>query len=91
MSAVYAVLILAAYVAFAVIVTRAWCRWAARRIAEQQARDGQPQRIEDIETRAAVPAAPDNAEGTRLDWHDECERLWSAPYDPQTSSRKEGT
>lgn len=46
--------------------------YRARRIADTQARLDR------------VPAAPDNAEGMRLDWHDECERLWSAPYDPQT-------
>lgn len=44
----------------------------ARRIADANARLGR------------VPAADDNTEGTRLDWHDECERLWVAPYDPQT-------
>lgn len=67
---------------------REWAaRYRAARQADREARVQQQrdQRIADVNARLRrVPAAPDNTEGTRLDWHDECERLWSAPFDPQT-------
>jgi hypothetical protein len=72
---VVALLILAAYMTFAVGVCRLLCRHFDRLIARRNARSEEPQ---------TVPAAPDNTEGTRLDWHDHCELLWAAPYDPQT-------
>ena len=74
MTPVYAVLLLGAYFVFATLV--AFCRWAARRIAQLDA--AEQQRIEDIETRAAIPAAPDNTEGVnRSDW-DDCELILAA-------------
>ena len=50
--------------------------WWVIRPLKQSARDSQ--RIEDIETRAAIPAAPDNREGVnRGDW-DDCELILAA-------------
>jgi len=80
MSAVHLALAMAAVGTVAL----AYCAHGLRAISRQEKQQQQrQQRIEDIETRAAVPAAPDNQPGINLDYRDECERLWKA-------SQKEG-
>lgn len=56
------------------------CAYGLWRISRDEKRQQlKQQRIDEINARLRrVPAAPDNTEGLRLDWHDECERLWKA-------------
>ncbi|MFE6127494.1 hypothetical protein ACFQ6Q_04340 [Streptomyces sp. NPDC056437] len=64
------------------IIRPAERRHRAQRVTEQRAA-----RIADINARlrrGPVPAADDNAAGFNLADQKECERLWSAPFDPQT-------
>lgn len=79
MSAVHLALAMAAVGTVAL----AYCAHGLWAISRQEKQQQRQQRIEDIETRAAVPAAPDNQPGINLGYRDECERLWKA-------SQKEG-
>lgn len=72
----------------AIAITAAWIKYRLQsRNRAARAQQQNDERIAEVNARLqGVPAAPDNAEGMRLDWHDQCELLWTATND----HRKEG-
>ncbi|MGW1492609.1 hypothetical protein [Streptomyces sp. NPDC002402] len=70
----------------AIGITAAWIKHRIQqRNRQARAQQQNDERIAEVNARLhRIPAAADNAEGMRLDWADECELLWAAPFDPQT-------
>lgn len=70
----------------AVYAAHHWiARPAARREHADRVEAQRAARIAEVNARLGrIPAAPDNTEGLHRGNWDECELIWSAPFDPQT-------